>query len=88
MQRPATPAAPNPAFLNNHVHCFFTRGVVLEGLAQLDHGEDIDVELHPLSAIPSLVADGGIHHALVLAAFAFLWGNPARMAGVSPPRHP
>jgi ADP-ribose diphosphatase len=63
--------APNPAVQSNRCSTFLAEGVTLVGAQSPDAGEDILVELHPLSALPALVREGQIEHALVLAAFHF-----------------
>jgi 8-oxo-dGTP pyrophosphatase MutT (NUDIX family) len=63
---------PNPAIFNNVCHTFLAEGVRPAADQDLDHGEDIEVELRPLSAIPGLIASGEIRHSLVVAAFYHL----------------
>jgi len=63
---------PNPALQNNRCHV-----VLAEGCEQLhpgrpDEGEDLHVELHPVSSLNTLVGEGRIEHALMLSAF-YLW---------------
>ena len=60
---------PNPAILRNRLHTFLAEGCTLSAEQQLDPGEDIEVELLPLSEIDGLLASGGIGHALVAVAF-------------------
>ena len=43
------------------------------GEQSLDEKEDIEILLQPLSAIPSLIRNRAITHALVVAAFARLF---------------
>jgi ADP-ribose pyrophosphatase len=43
---------------------------------RLDDNEDIEVELVPLSRISTLIRDGSIDHALVIAAFHFYFAQP------------
>ncbi|RMH01462.1 MAG: NUDIX hydrolase [Chloroflexi bacterium] len=64
--------APNPAFLNNRCHSFLALGARKVQAAQLDGAEDIVVEERPLSEVPTLIKNGRITHALVIAAFHFL----------------
>lgn len=60
---------PNPAIQNNRCYTFLARGDFgAEGPAP-DAGEVLRVELHRLSEVPRLIADGDIRHALVVAAF-------------------
>jgi ADP-ribose pyrophosphatase len=63
---------PNPAFLNNRCHTYLIENCRRIGELDLDHGEDIEVLLHPVHEIPGIIADGGIHHALVICAFWWL----------------
>lgn len=60
---------PNPAIQNNLCYTFLARDVSLAGDQQQDEKEDIEVLLRPLTAIPHLIRNGDITHALVLAAF-------------------
>jgi len=62
---------PNPAVQSNRCSTFLAEGVTLVGPQTPDAGEDIVVELHRVEALPSLVREGQISHALVLAAFQF-----------------
>jgi ADP-ribose pyrophosphatase len=63
---------PNPAILNNHCHTALVRNVTLRGPLGLDEHEEIGVRLVPLAAIADMIAEGHIHHALVVAAFHYL----------------
>jgi 8-oxo-dGTP pyrophosphatase MutT (NUDIX family) len=63
---------PNPAFLDNHCHTYLFTGCRKTAEPDLDHGEDIDVEVRPLSEVPGLIAGGDIDHALVICAFWWL----------------
>jgi ADP-ribose pyrophosphatase len=69
---------PNPAIFDNVCHTFLAEGVRPATDQSLDHGEDIEVELWPLSAMPGLIASGQIRHALVVAAFYHLEHDPQR----------
>jgi 8-oxo-dGTP pyrophosphatase MutT (NUDIX family) len=60
---------PNPAFLRNRLHCFLAEGVRLTSEQEQDPGEDIHVELRPLTAMDTMLASGEVHHALVAIAF-------------------
>ncbi|MFQ5633273.1 MAG: NUDIX hydrolase [bacterium] len=60
---------PNPAILNNHCYTFLAKDVQLTYKQAFDSSEDIDVELFDLEAIPELIQNGRITHALVVAAF-------------------
>lgn len=61
--------APNPAMQRNRLHCFLAEGCREVGAPQPDEGEDIEVVLQPLTAVPRLLASGEISHALVAVAF-------------------
>lgn len=63
---------PNPAFLTNRCHTFLALGARPVGPPQFDGAEDIQVEEIDLARIPSLIRDGRISHALVVAAFYHL----------------
>ena len=63
---------PNPAILNNRCHTVIVEEAVAEGPARLESHEEIGVRLVPLDSIPTLIAEGRIHHALVVAAFHHL----------------
>ena len=72
---------PNPAIQDNLCYTFLARDVFLAGGQQQDEKEDIEVLLRPLTEIPRLIKEGGITHALVLAAFYRFYmeyqiGNP------------
>lgn len=77
---PANPGAivelgrvePNPAFLCNRCTSYLVEDCVRSGEQRLDESEDIEVLLHPLAELPSLVHDGQIDHALVLCAFFWM----------------
>ena len=60
---------PNPAFLDNKCHTYLARNVRWQQPPELDGAEDIAVELIPLDEIPTLIRNGRITHALVVAAF-------------------
>ncbi|MDR2018739.1 MAG: NUDIX hydrolase [Syntrophobacterales bacterium] len=62
---------PNPAVFNNLCHTYLIEGVRKVSEMNLDPDEDIEVELVPVSKIPSLLKDGTINHALVIVAFHF-----------------
>ncbi len=63
---------PQPAIMNNRCYTLLARGVKLVKTPKLDQGEDIEVELVPLSKIPQLIRSGQISHALVITAFYLL----------------
>ena len=62
---------PNPAFQNNRCYTVLAEGATLEAgsAPHLDEKEDIGVTLQPLSAVPRLLREGAITHALVWTAF-------------------
>lgn len=63
---------PNPAFLSNRTWTYLVEGCTPTQELQMDAGEDIEVLTEPLSAIPRIVAEGGIAHSLVLSGFWWL----------------
>jgi len=63
---------PNPAFQSNRCTTYLARGCRCVGDLIPDAGEDLAVELVPLSRIPGLIRSGRITHSLVIAAFHFL----------------
>ncbi len=64
--------APNPAIQSNTCHCFVAEGVTEVAAPEPDAGECIEVVRRPLAAIPELVRQGAIDHALVVVAFGLL----------------
>jgi len=60
---------PNPAIQDTICYTFLASNAVRVGGQCLDEKEDIEVVLFPLEDIPSLILNGDITHALVLAAF-------------------
>lgn len=64
--------AANPAFQNNYQYSFVAEGCRRVTPTAFDPFEQIEVILHPLAEIPTLIRDGTICHALVINAFAFL----------------
>jgi 8-oxo-dGTP pyrophosphatase MutT (NUDIX family) len=63
---------PNPAIQGNRCSTYLARGCRVVGDLMPDEGEDLAVELVPLSRIPDLIRRGRITHSLVIAAFHFL----------------
>ena len=63
---------PNPAMQNNFLYLFAAEGCRNTGKTQFDAFECIDVLERPLAAIPAMIRDGEIAHAMVIAAFAFM----------------
>ena len=60
---------PNPAILDNRCHTFLAIDAVKIAEPSPDGNEEFDLELRPVGAIPDLVRDGTIRHALVICAF-------------------
>jgi ADP-ribose pyrophosphatase len=60
---------PNPAFQNNRCYSYLAENVFPIGVQKQDDQEDIGVVLEPLAAIPRLIREQVITHALVVAAF-------------------
>lgn len=69
---------PNPAIQNNTCYSFLAENVRFDAKPALDAFEAIEVELHPLAAIPQMIAAGKIGHALAINAFNFLGVAAAR----------
>lgn len=63
---------PNPAIMNNTCHTYLARDVRPTAAQKLDSGEEIEVLVRPLEAVPDLVRSGRITHSLVVAALSFL----------------
>ena len=59
---------PNPAIQGNRLHTFVARGVENLHDTHFDTTEETEVELVPRGALPGLVAEGLISHALVISA--------------------
>jgi len=70
--RPLGTVLPNPAFQDNRCHMFVALGCSLAGEAQPDPFEQIEVVLHTMEAVPSLIRNGQISHALAIAALSFM----------------
>jgi 8-oxo-dGTP pyrophosphatase MutT (NUDIX family) len=77
-------AHPNPAFHRNLCHMFLAVGARRVKAQELDHAEEIDVTLQPLSRISKLLGSGKIAHALVIAAFHRLHVRRARYQRLLP----
>lgn len=60
----------NPAFLTNFTHTYLIRNCHPVSEQKLDGNERIIVHLIPLEEFLDLVADGQVHHSLVVAAIA------------------
>ena len=59
---------PNPALMNNLCYTVVVTGCEQVAEQDLDDAEDIEIKLIDPSAIPGLVADGTIGHALAVVA--------------------
>lgn len=66
---------PNPAVQDNHCHFFLATECRPKGALKLDPSEELRLWGVPWSEWRDRMADGRVHHALVLAAFTrlFLW---------------
>lgn len=75
---------PNPALFANRLHTFVARDV--ERVAEVRNvgAEETAVELVPLDAVPGLLVDGTIRHALVVAGL-HLFELSRRCAGAAAP---
>ena len=62
---------PNPALFGNRLHCFVARDCERVAEVSNDGTEETVVELVALSAVPRLVREGVIDHALVLAGLLY-----------------
>ncbi len=63
---------PNPAFQTNRTYTYLAREARCVGPQQPDENEQLEVAEQPLAAVPGMLADGSITHALVFAAFTHL----------------
>ena len=63
---------PNPAIQNNRCHTFLARNAAHRSLVSFDSTEETEVVLVPLDAVPDLIREGVISHALVVVAFHHL----------------
>lgn len=72
----------NAAILNNRVHTFVITDAKPVATQNLDENEQIRVLLATVDELRAMVADGTIHHSIVVAAFALfeLW-NQRRQDG-------
>ena len=62
----------NPAFVHNRCHVFVGRDVARVCEPHPDDTESIETRLVPLSAIPRMISDGEITHAMTIAGFHLL----------------
>lgn len=60
----------NPAIMSNFAHMFLAEGCQFEGAENPDEHERINVHLLPIKDFLDRVADGTIHHSIVVAAVA------------------
>lgn len=60
----------NPAILNNYTHTYLIKGCSKVDEQNLDGNERINVHVMPLQEFLDLVANGEVHHSLVVAAVA------------------
>ncbi|MEP1305151.1 MAG: NUDIX hydrolase [Balneola sp.] len=60
----------NPAILTNYTHTYLVKGCKQVADQKLDGNERINVHLMPLQKFLDMVADGEVHHSLVVAAVA------------------
>ncbi len=60
---------PNPAILDNTCHIYLALDAELVSDLKLDEAEELEVVLHDLKEVQSMIYQGGIRHALVIAAF-------------------
>lgn len=60
----------NPAIMNNRTHLFLAEQCVLQSEPNFDHHERINIHLLPVDQFLDYVADGTIHHSIVVAAVA------------------
>lgn len=66
---------PNPAIQANRLHVFLARDVVREGAPDPDPHEEVEVVTIPITQARTLVREGIITHALVVAALYLLEGR-------------
>jgi ADP-ribose pyrophosphatase len=66
---------PNPAIHTNHCYTFLIQNAVYKKSPRQDSTEDIEVKAVPLADIPQLIDSGKITHALVIAAFYWLFNS-------------
>lgn len=57
----------NPAIMDNYTHLYLARNCVKTAPQQTDGHEDIQIHIMPLDDFLQLVADGIVHHSIVLA---------------------
>ena len=59
--------SPNPSSMNNLAHCFLAVGVEKTAQQSLDENEDLEVLLMSEDEVKSLLHEGGICQALMVA---------------------
>ena len=64
---------PNSAFMTNSCTTYLAKNCVKTNEQNLDHLEEIDVELYELSEIKNMIKDGKIDHSLVISAFYYFF---------------
>ncbi|MDQ3368551.1 MAG: NUDIX hydrolase [Myxococcota bacterium] len=64
--------APNPAIQNNRLHSYLALDARPTSATRFDSSEVIAIETAPLSDVRTMLRDGRIDHALVIAAFGHL----------------
>lgn len=67
---------PNAAIMSNRCYTLFLPDAVCTCAPDPDPSEDIRVRLIPLTEVPSLIAQGRIRHAIVLAALSHFMTSP------------
>ena len=65
-------ANPNPALFGNRLHCFVARDVERVAEIRNEGAEETVVALVPAEELRRIVRDGGVDHALVIAALYLL----------------
>jgi ADP-ribose pyrophosphatase len=76
---PLGTVTPNPAIQSNRCHTFVALGCARVATPRFDGNERIHLRPVPYAEVPGLVAEGAIHHALVVAALGY---EALRRAGV------
>jgi ADP-ribose pyrophosphatase len=62
---------PNPAFMSNYCATYLALDCKKTHELKLDPFEEIEVEEHPVNDVEGMVANGEIHHALVVAGIHY-----------------
>ena len=65
-------ALPNPAIQNNRLHSYLALDARCTAETRFDSSEVIELQTAPLSEVRTMLRDGRIDHALVMAAFGHL----------------